>query len=1471
MSRRIAACDLGKASARFVTATADEAGLHIDDVDIVAHDGNPLAAFQSWYERRRISECAGLGATGLFSADLLDPVARFPEDSCQEAELAAGPGYPDGLNLISIGARGYGVLTRRRRDDGEWQVQYLENEKCSSGTGENMVKIAGRFGLDLAEADRLAATATAAIPITARCSVFAKSEMTHYGNQGKPAADLFAGYFSSVARNASGLLARNRVPGPVYLIGGCARLATFTEALARHIGAPVTVPESFASFEASGAVRLVAEHAPVVLPATAEPLIGRRTNRFTVLPPADRFRDRVTRLSAAPPVEDREPTVLGLDLGSTGAKAVLTSLVDGEPRFDVYDRTRGNPVDAARRLVRAILDHGAADVRAIAVTGSGREAVATLLRAVYPDCDRLVVENEIVAHATAAIRCDPEHGHDLSVIEIGGQDAKYIRISGGRIVDSDMNKACSAGTGSFLEEQGQFYQQDDVAALGELARAADRPVDLGQMCTVYVADAGAEALKDGFELADIFAGFQYSIVHNYLDRVMGQRALAERIFFQGKPATNPSLAWTLAAVTDRDITVPANPGAMGAWGIGLLARTELGADRLATAEPLDLDAITRAEIVDRSEFACRDKRCHTLCPIERTTISVGDQRRVAISGGACPKYEVAAGRASKLDRDAPDPFAARAARIAELNRIHPGRPLVGIPQTGALACYLPWLATLIYELGYSVKVLQSNSDSMARGEQLCNSFDSCGPTKIAHAMCDATVDFLFFPEILDIADPQGRGGHTCVTEQAMPALVEQALIARGRPVPVVRPRLRFADSGGRLADARRVVATLDAIARTKRLSGWRRVEVARRLPRVHAALGRADAAQREFERSLLDQGRTALAYARDRDLPAVVVCGPLHVIHDPAINATIPTLLRQNGAMAIPVDGFPLDPNRPPPTLTKAYWGDANRYLRAAVAARAGGEVFPLMVSSFGCGPASFTEQFFHAALEGYPHTILESDGHGGTAGFVTRIQAFLQSVRQHRAGRTRAHDEPISGVQPVLDHLESGKRSGSYLDHDAHYVFLSSIDYLGEVFAAVYRSYGYDAVVAPPLSAANFDRGRRDCSGKECLSYQMVWGAFREHLEREPPPRGGDTRLVQISGQMCRAGVFGVKDRLSLDRMGLGDQVSVTALKTAGGAAMTARVWSALTAIDIVRQLHLYHLPEAHAAGDPEPAYRGFADRVIALAEQPAREGWASVPDLGHGWRALGEIIDDAASYYAALRGAAPLDLPTLFVSGDLMTKGNDFANGGIYHQLARRGIRVLVEPACDFLEFLARVHPHLIFGRGSSRRKNAAYLASQIAIRNRLYRRAGSRHPWLPRPDVPAGLSRAAEIIDLATVGGSVYAVGSALEAWHRGRCDGLLLTACWGCDNGLIEESLLRHHQEIPIYFHYDDGTPLDERRLDSFAFRLRRQRAANGVARAVAPDGADAKIGAWPPPAPRPTAWDPSPSPPTATGAPKLSAR
>jgi hypothetical protein len=116
--------------------------------------------------------------------------------------------------------------------------------------------------------------------------------------------------------------------------------------------------------------------------------------------------------------------------------------------------------------------------------------------------------------------------------------------------------------------------------------------------------------------------------------------------------------------------------------------------------------------------------------------------------------------------------------------------------------------------------------------------------------------------------------------------------------------------------------------------------------------------------------------------------------------------------------------------------------------------------------------------------------------------------------------------------------------------------------------------------------------------------------------------------------------------------------------------------------------------------------------------------------------------------------------------------------------------------------------------------------------YGRVRVHHPWLPVTDIKAVLREAHELVDRHPQGETPVIVGSVLHSWREEICDSVVAINGWGCGPALASESVLRHQRDIPMLFVYSDGTPIDERRLNAFAFRLRRNPPRSPAARAAA---------------------------------------
>ena len=393
------------------------------------------------------------------------------------------------------------------------------NGSCAGGTGAFIDQMATLLKMGADEMDRAAQQATRTYTIASRCGVFAKSDIQPLINQGAQAGDIAASIYQAVVNQTIAGLAQGRpIQGNILYLGGP---LTFSKTLRRSfdktLGVTGTLPENSLLFVAMGAAFYADE--VLDLHEVAQRLDNySATATYVSLPPlfADKqeyeeFHARHMKASVPclPFGADCGPVHIGIDSGSTTIKLVVIDQ-NANILFESYRPNLGNPIPLVKEtLLKLYEDHPGLQVASVTTTGYGEELVKNAFH-----CDRGLVET--VAHFTAAKHFLPDVDF---IIDIGGQDMKCFKIEDGAISNIFLNEACSSGCGSFLQTFAQAlgYDVKEFAALGLFA---DKPVDLGSRCTVFMNSSVKQAQKDGASIENISAGLSISVVKNALYKVI---------------------------------------------------------------------------------------------------------------------------------------------------------------------------------------------------------------------------------------------------------------------------------------------------------------------------------------------------------------------------------------------------------------------------------------------------------------------------------------------------------------------------------------------------------------------------------------------------------------------------------------------------------------------------------------------------------------------------------------------------------------------------------------------------------------------------------------------------------------------------------------------------------------------------------------------------------------------------------------
>lgn len=1206
---------------------------------------NVLERLQSEFDLKKTATVSVTGTGGKLMAELLG--GTFVNEIIAQAR-GTSKYVPKARTIIDMGGEDSKLILVSPEGGGNLTISdFAMNTMCAAGTGSFLDQQAHRLGYSIENFGQEALKSEVPPRLAGRCSVFAKSDMIHLQQGATPDFEIIAGLCYAMIRNLKSNIAKGKkITPPVSFQGGVAANLGVRKAILEIMELSedeFIVPEHFLSLGAIGAaLNTMDQLKEGTVEAGGFPGLDKMKHYLTHAKPESERLEQLSPPESEPStayrsLEDLKPgekaeVYLGLDVGSISTNVVLIDkdmkVIDRE-----YLMTAGRPLEAIKQGLRAVGQRVGDKIKVVGAgtTGSGRYLTGDFIGAD-------IVRNEITAQATAAAAIDPRVD---TIFEIGGQDSKYISLENGAIVDFMMNKVCAAGTGSFLEEQAEKLGINIKEEFGRIALSAEKPVQLGERCTVFMESDLVHHQQQGVELPDLVSGLCYSIVINYINKVVEDRRIGDHIFYQGATAFNKGIVAAFEKITGKKITVPDHADVTGAIGVALLARDER-VWRESAFKGFDLSE-RHYEI---SSFECNG--CANACEIRKVIV---EGERPLFYGSRCDKYDIK--KKETAESGIPDLFAERTEMLLNPPEAKPldgmDRGVIGLPRALFFHELMPFFKTFWTALGFETVISEkSNKKLIHRGCEVVIS-EPCFPTKVAHGhildLVDKGVKRIFVPSVINLPqkDPELEHSVACPYAQTLTYTVHSAIDFNELGVEMIQGPIYFG-----YGDKVLTKSMADIAARVGVPAG-----------QAKKAVKLALKAQENFYNRLLERGREILA-TLNKDLLGMVVVSRPYNGFDPGLNLNLSAKLRDLGVVGIPQDFLPLDDPKYHAEAKYQYWRYGQKMLSAAEIIRQDERLYGVFITNFGCGPDSFILHFFRDLMRGKPYLEIEIDEHSSDVGAVTRLEAFLDSLK---------NVDVATESQSLLTFR------GRKIVENQRKLYIPAMTDQGLAVAAAFRACGVDAEMLPHSNSETLTLGRKLTSGKECYPCILTTGDLAK-LVQSPDFDPDRTAFFMPSAYgPCRFGQYHRFQRLALNELGF-PQVPIYSvdqsekmyeeLDMAGGGDMSRIAWRGLVAVDIVQKGLLQTRPYEIEPGEADAVYQQCLDDICE-----------TIVAKGDLVECLGRCRRRQESIKVKDMGSRPV----IGVVGEIYVRSNEFANENTIRAIEQFGGETWMPPISEWL----------------------------------------------------------------------------------------------------------------------------------------------------------------------------------------------
>ncbi len=1344
--------------------------IRIEDALTVQHNGDPRTVFKeklSGFSRGLIP----VVVTGRKFRKLVK-FTNIPEPEATEHAFTFLKKDNENYSAVaSLGGETFMVYTL----DEEGKISnVITKNQCASGTGEFFLQQIKRMDIGIDEVVKIAEGAEP-FKVSGRCSVFCKSDCTHALNKGVKKSEVASGLSQMMAEKVEDLLKKVN-PGRVMAVCGVTKNSVVMNFLKEKIP-DIIIPPEAAYFEALGAALYGIGHDVKMIEDSNDIFIPRKSS-FVFHRPLEEYKDRVRfEFAERGKAKDGDECILGLDVGSTTTKAVVMRLADNKVLGSAYLYTHGDPVAASGKcnseLLRQIPER--IKITGLGTTGSGRQIAG--LHALTEG-----VVNEIVAHAAAAVYYDPEVD---TIFEIGGQDAKYTYIVNKVPADYAMNEACSAGTGSFIEESAHESLGIKVTDIEPIAMSAETPPNFSDQCSAFISSDIKTAQQENLNKEDIVAGLVYSICMNYVNRVKGNRPAGKKIFMQGGVCYNKAIPIAMAALTDKEIIVPPDPGLMGAFGVALeiKERIELG---LMKRGAFNLKELAERKVEYRKPFICVGgrERCDLACPINLVVV----EGKTYPFGGACNKYYNVVNK-TKVDADKYDYVKKRQelmyVKYAPSACLPDDAKTVGINQSFHTHTIYPLYYNFFTALGFKV-VLSEKVDEKGL-ERENTSF--CYPAQLSLGLFADLIsknpDYYFMPEIFEmyVEDAEHHRidfNSTCVFVSGEPFYLKQAFKDMIPEEKIIMPYFNFASGfAGEEEKFLKIAAQLGVEDEIK----------------SKEAFQFAVKMQEEYQKELFATGSEFLEFiANHPDETAIVMVGRPYNAFTEHANKGIPKKFASRGVYVVPFDMFDY---RGQAVDDNQYWEGGKKILKSARIIKDHPQLFATYVSNFSCGPDSMLLTTFRSIMGTKPSLTLELDGHTADAGINTRIDAALDIIKNYRRVQHKITDPDYSDFTAAKIIFDS--EQGYFITSAGEKIPLSDprIDILipsmgdlaAPMFAAGLRSQGFNAVALPEGNPEILKLGRSVSSGKECLPLLLCVGSLLDYIEHKWDGKQYIAFFIVQGAGNCRLGQYPVFIREIIKKKRLKNVATMILMNDDGFAGLgpnfALRGIQTIFVSDVLDDVRSGIM--AHAA-DPEEGLKIFYSEFDKLNRVFEHE-----PD---------DIYKALKKFSVTLKKNVPSKIPIrhakyIALSGEIYVRRDHFSHKWLNKHFAQKGFilkdayisewvyyvdyllkRKLLEPDTTYRQKLER-----LIRMGYMR--IAEYRIKKILSRSGYYK--------FSLTNVEALLKRSAHIIPLEYKGETGLTLGAALHETMDKYC-GVINLGPFGCMPTRLTESLAAAEMKV-----------------------------------------------------------------------------